>query len=195
MENKSLEKRIAIKKKKPTFLRQDGHKKVRLGNKWRRPKGGGNKVRLGYRGYRRKVTKGFKSPRDVRGLHKTGLEEIRVSRIEDIEGSDPVKQGIVIPKSVGQKKRIEIIHIAESKKITILSMKNTAEFIRKVEAEFEKKKKLKEEAKKKTKKKEEKTEKKEEKVKTKKTDKKELTEKEKKLLEKKEKDRILTQKK
>ena len=50
MVNKSLELRKDIKKKKPTFLRQDGHKKKRLGNKWRRPTGTDNKVRLGLRG-------------------------------------------------------------------------------------------------------------------------------------------------
>ena len=64
--------RAQMKGKKPEFIRQDAHKKPGLGWKWRRPKGITSKMRLHLKGYRRIVKKGYRSPKDVRGLTKDG---------------------------------------------------------------------------------------------------------------------------
>ncbi len=206
MEKKSNETLLAIrrqlKRKKPTFLRQDGHKKVRLGSKWRKPKGIDNKMRLNLRGYRRNVTIGWRSPTKVRGLDRSGLEVVRVDNIAKLEGLDPAVQGIIISSSVGEKKRVEIARLALSRSINIFNIKDAAAYIKEFEEAIkqkkEKKEKDKKEKEKKEKQKKEQAKKKEEEEKKKKDKEgeksiEELAE-EAKDIEKKEKDRILTQK-
>lgn len=202
MEKKSnnLEIRKLLKAKKPKFLRQDGHKKLRLGNKWRRPKGIQNKVRLNIRGYRKRITVGYKSPADVRGFHRTGLEMIKISSIKELKTLNPKTQGAVISNTVGQKKKLAICEEAKKLNIKILNIKSE-DFIKNVKEKLEKKKEAKEKAMKDKEKKEaEKKKKAEEKAKKEKDEAAEksiedkLDEKEEKNQEKKEKDKILTQK-
>jgi len=190
---KSLELRKKIKAKKPKFLRQDTHKKTRLKKKWIRPKGWQSKIRLGKRGYRKAVTPGYGSPNDVKGIHKTGLEMINVSSIKDINDIDPKTQGIIIGRTVGLRKKFDLIKKAQEKSITILNIKNPEEFVKTKQDMMAKKKEEK------TKKTEEKTKKKAEAAKKAKEKEKEelaekVTEEEKKDQEKKEKDKTLTKK-
>jgi len=203
MENKSNELLIrkSSKSKKPQFIRQDGHKKLRLGKKWRKPKGIQNKVRLGIRGYRRLVSVGFKAPASVRGLNKDGLEMIIVKNPAMVESLDATKQGIIISGTVGTKKKLQIIKIAKDKKIEILNIDGDA-FTKKIEDEIKKKqeKKLKKEKKAKEKKAEEKKKEQKKKEEEKKEETKTIESiadeaiEDKKKKEKKEKDKILTQK-
>ena len=83
-----LEIRRRIKSRKPEFIRQDYHKKPGLKRKWRKPKGLHSKLRLNKRGKYKKVSKGYRSPWQVRGLHKTGLEERIVNNIKQLDGLD-----------------------------------------------------------------------------------------------------------
>lgn len=175
------------KSKKPDFVRQDCHK-VRLKRKWRRPRGLQSKVRLGFRGRHKKVSSGYRSPKSVRGLHKSGLKEVIVTSLKDIEDVSKKTNGAIISAKLGAKKKYKIVKKLVDKQITILNIKDVAEYLKSVESKLnerkEKRKKLKA---KKEKKKTVKTKKKE-----KLTDK--LTEEEKKKEEKKEKDKILTKK-
>jgi len=201
MEKKSkLESRRLLKKRKPTFLRQDGHKKVKLGQKWRKPKGIQNKMRLHKRGYRRSVSKGFKSPREIRGTSRTGLQIVPVFNMNDIANIDNKVQGALVSSGVGRKIRVDICKFAIEKNITILNIKDPAKFVKETEQEIQKKKEQKKkvsaEKEKKQKEKEAKAEKKEKEAKKEDKaeesieDKLEDTKKE----EKKEKDKILTKK-
>lgn len=189
MANKLLEHRKLIKGKKPKFLRQDGHKKSRLAQNWRNPRGIDNKVRLNIRGYRRSPSVGWKSPIEVKDLHTSGLEMVRVHTTDEISKIDTSKQGILIGRTVGQKKKIDIVRLAVSKHVKILNMKDPAAFLKEAEAELAKKQAKKKETKKKeeTKKAPEKEDKKEESIEDKLEDAKEQ--------EKKEKDKILTKRK
>ncbi len=179
-----------IKARKPKFSRQDSHKKKKLGNKWKRPKGLHSKMRLQKKGYKRSVKTGYGTPTKIRGLYKN-LERIFVSNVDDLKNIDEKKQGVIISSTVGIKKRIEIMKEAEKLKIKNLNIKSPKDYIKKIEEKIEEKKKDKE-----TKKKE-KEEKKKEAKKEKKLEKeveKELSEEEQKELAKKEKDKVLTKK-
>jgi large subunit ribosomal protein L32e len=153
--NNALDARKLLKSKKPTFLRQDGHKKIRLGNKWRKPKGLQNKMRLNKRGYRKSVSVGYKSPRLVKGFDKSGLEIINITKIDLLESVDPKTQGIVISGNIGQKKKIEIVKIAIKKSITILNIKDPEKYITDINEKLSKKKEQKDKSKKVKNKKEE----------------------------------------
>ncbi len=193
-----------IKKKKPTFTRQDSHKKKRVGKKWRRPKGLQSKMRLGFKGYKKSIKIGYGSPRAVKGLESNGLRGVKVCSVLDMAALDPSKDGAIIASSVGIRKKVGILKEAKQKKIKIINIKDSEKFLKEVEELFKKKKEKKEEKVKEKKKKKEEKEKKaiekgKEEGKEEKKEEKEtiesLAEKEdKKVEEKKELDKMLTKK-
>jgi len=206
---KLLEIRARLKSKRPRFLVQDAHKRGELPAKWRKPRGVQSKLRLGKKGRRKKPSQGFRSPRLVRGLHKTGLKLLRVCSLKELD-TLPKGVGIIISSKLGHKKRLEIIKKAEQLKIKIVNIK-PEEFLKRVEKKRAEKLEKKEEKGKKVVKKEKKEKKKiekkekeevgkeevkkeEEKKKEKeeKKEEKELTEEERKETEKKEKDKLLS---
>ena len=135
-----IELRKRIKKKKPAFIRQDAHKKKRIGLKWRKPRGLHSKVRLGLKGYRKKISKGYKSPSLIKGFHSSGLKVVAVSSVKDINKIKNEEEGIIIKKQVGLKKKIEIIKKAIEKSIKILNIKEPSTFLAVAEEKLKKKK-------------------------------------------------------
>lgn len=189
MEKKDLlELRKKAKAKKPNFIRQDAHKKAEISKKWRRPKGFQSKMRLHKKGYRKSPSQGYRSPSIVRGLDPSGFVPVMVSAKKDFEKLDVKKQGAIIAKAVGMKKRVELVNYAKEKGIIVLNIKDFDKFLAKVNE------KLKEEKEKRKEKKKEKEEKKEAKPKKKEALAEKLTEEEKKEQEKKEQDKLLTKK-
>ncbi len=206
-----LELRKKIKNKKPKFIRQDAHKKKKISKRWRKPKGLHSKMKNRLKGYRRMPSQGYRSPKKVRHLHKSGLKQIIIKSINDIENiKDNKEVGVVLSSSIGKKKKIQILNKCKDLKIEVLNIKDVDKFIKKIEAEIKKRKESKAKKKKekdtkkkdrekKAKEKEEK-EKKEEKTDAKKESEEDLADKiekeeEKKKKEKQEKDKILTKKK
>ena len=119
-----LKTRATIKSRKPTFRRQDAHKKNEIKSTgWRRPRGLHSKMRENRRGYRRKISIGWKSPALVRGLHPTGLLPVLVHNVEDLARIDSTTQGAIIGSSVGGRKRMAILTAAKGK-LTILNIKD-----------------------------------------------------------------------
>jgi large subunit ribosomal protein L32e len=181
---KLLETRKQIKSKKPGFIRQDAHKKERLKKKWRKPRGLQSKIRLGVAGKARAVSQGYRSPKKVRGLHKSGLQQSLIRTISDLDSLSPKVNCLIISTTLGNKKKIEVMKQAKQKGFEIANIKNPEGYIKKVEDAINLKKKTKE----KTKEKEKtaKINKKKTKEETKDGDKKEV--------EKKEKEKLLTKK-
>jgi len=188
-----LELREKIKNKKPDFVRQEYKRRKTLAEKWRKPKGLQSKMRRKFKGRRKSPSTGYGSPKEIKGFDVSGLKQIYVNSINDLENVDAKEEGIILSTRIGLRKKIEIIKKATEKKIKILNIKNTEEFLKKVE---EQRKKDKEKREEKTKEKEKKKKEKEKKVAEKKKEKlsEKLTEEEKKEKEKKEQDKLLTQK-
>jgi large subunit ribosomal protein L32e len=134
-----LELKKAIKRKKPDFIRQDSHKKKRLGRKWRKPKGLHSKMRVRKRGYRKCVSKGYGSPKEVRHLSNKGVKGIIVYNQNQLEEIKSDKEGIIIGKSVGLKKKIEICKKAKEKGIIVLNIKNVDNYLKQIEEKLRKK--------------------------------------------------------
>ena len=184
----SLKIRAAIKRKKPHFIREESSKIKKLSRiGWRKPRGWHNKMRHGFKGHRRCVEVGWGSPREVKGLHRSGMEMVVVFNPKQLEAINSEKQGIIIGSTVGARKKIEIINAALKNKIAILNYREPVKFI---ESTMQALKQAKEEREKKKeqKKKKEAAPKKsiEQKV-----EKPELTDEEKKKEEKKEMDKLL----
>jgi len=189
-----IQKRTELKRKKPNFIRQDSHKKRRLEQIWRRPRGSGSKMRINLKGYHRKLQVGWGSPCEVKGFEKNGLKPVIVNNVEDLNIIDPKTETAVISSGVGNKKKMAIVEAAVQKKITISNVKHPDKFMTEMKAQFEGKKKEKLKIKEEREKKKEAIKKESEKKKAKEDDKKKqeaTTEEEKKTEEKKEKDKML----
>ncbi len=109
------------KSKKPSFRRHDSHKKKKLDESWRRPRGLHNKLRKRIAAKGAIVQAGYSSPKEVKGLHPSGYEEVLVHRPKDVEGVDVANQAIRIGSSVGTRKRLDIEKKAEELDIKVLN--------------------------------------------------------------------------
>ena len=186
MNQNLLEVRRNLKERKPEFIRQDSPKRMKVGFKWRKPKGIHSKIRHHFKGRRKMPSPGFKSPLKVRGLHASGLKIVNVSSVNEVQKIKKNTEGIIISKSVGAKKRLEILKKAKELNITILNL-NVDEHIKKIEDMINSKKpKTEKEANKEIKEKSVKESKEQ------KEEKQEASDKTKKEAEKKERDKLLT---
>ncbi len=113
--------RRMLKRKKPAFLRQNWFRFPRLGEKWRRPRGRHSKLRKHEKGKGFLPKPGYRSPKLVRGLHPSGLEEVRVFNPKELANLDPKRHAVRIASQVGKKKRAEIMKKAEELGLRVLN--------------------------------------------------------------------------
>jgi len=112
------------KRSKPKFLRNDWHKKIKLGStvkknrKWKGAKGRHNKLRLNRKGHSQRPKVGWGAEGKVKGFID-GVEKVRVENLADLE-TIKKGQGALIGR-VGKKKREEILKKAGEMKIKILN--------------------------------------------------------------------------
>ena len=107
-------------RKKPNFVRQDAHKKSKLGTKWRKPRGLQSKLRLSFRGHGVDPNPGYGAPRATKGQIK-GLEPVTVANVAGLEGLDKAKQGVIVSRTVGNRSRAAIMKKALELGLTVLN--------------------------------------------------------------------------
>lgn len=118
------EKNNGTKRNKPKFLRNDWHKKIKLGStvkkkrKWKGAKGRHNKLRLNKKGHSQRPKVGWGADTSAKNF----IRGIRAVRIENIKELKTLKKdaGIIIG-AVGKRKREAIITKAKEMKIKILN--------------------------------------------------------------------------
>ncbi|MEM4598354.1 MAG: eL32 family ribosomal protein [Candidatus Diapherotrites archaeon] len=119
----SKTKKLIKKKRKPTFRGHFGKRSVRRKskekwNKWRYPKGAdfnfekadGKKPRSGYR-----------TPKKIRGLHPSGLKEVLINNLKELEQIKDTNCVVRISGKVGLKKRAILIKKALEKKLKVIN--------------------------------------------------------------------------
>jgi large subunit ribosomal protein L32e len=131
---------LKLKRKKPKFAMQDFHKKRRLKNKWKKPKGLDSKMRFMLRGYRGRISVGYKSPKIIFGLNKDGLKGILIKSANDLHNIKEKYEAAIISKKVGAKRRLDIIRLAQKMSIKIMNIKDVDDYIKKIEERIKKKK-------------------------------------------------------
>lgn len=117
----ALGKRRRQKRNRPSFKRQDHHKKKRVPTSWRRPQGSHSKRRKQVKGKGATAGVGHRSPTEARGLHPSGFEEVLVHRPEDLDGLDADTQAVRIAGGVGGRKRERIEERALDEEIRVLN--------------------------------------------------------------------------
>ena len=122
-----MPKKAPSKRKIPKFRRQESWRYKRVTDRWRKPHGIDSKMRKHVKGWPASPTTGYRSAKNIRGLHPSGFVETRVQTITDLNGLDPELQAIRIARTVGARKRVEIMALAEEKGIHVLNPRATRE--------------------------------------------------------------------
>lgn len=135
--------RKQIKKRKPTYKRVQANQFAKLRNdlKWRRPKGMGNKDRRNRKGHIGTLKVGYGSPKAVKSMNRAGLFEALVHNVEDLKALDNKTHIAVIGRSVGGRKRIEMLQHAKTQKIAVDNVKDIDKTIEELQAKGKSKKK------------------------------------------------------
>ncbi len=97
--------RVRTRHNKPAFKRRGLHRKAKLADVWRRPRGLHNKQRRQFRAKGALPRPGYGSPAAIRGMHPSGYAEVRVFTPAELAGLNPEIQAVRIGGSVGNRKR------------------------------------------------------------------------------------------
>jgi len=103
-------------------------------------------MRKKVKGWPKSPEVGYRTPKEMRGLHPSGYEEVLVRNMDDVRKVDPKTQAIRIAHNVGARKRVEISAIADELKVQVLNPKRAVE----LEEELEEVEEIGEEEKKET---------------------------------------------
>ena len=123
--------------KRPHFVREESWRYKRVKESWRSPRGKTSRVRRSKEGWPPVVKIGYARPKARRGEHPSGLKEIMVHRLKDLEGIDPKTQAARIAHTVGERKRVEILDQARKANIRVFNpgIKKEAEAVPEVTAQ------------------------------------------------------------
>ena len=106
---------------RPKFHRQEWFRYKKFGDEWRKPQGGQSKLRRHF-GYRWNLPSvGYRGPREVRGLHPSGFQEVLIHNERQLEGLDPAKQAVRVAHGVGSRKRELIEKTCDDKGLRVLN--------------------------------------------------------------------------
>jgi len=116
--------RVRTRHNKPAFKRRGLHRKVKLADVWRRPRGLHNKQRRQFKAKGALPRPGYGSPAAVRGMHPSGYAEVLVFTPADLAGLNPETQAVRIAGSVGNRKRGAIQERALELGLKVLNAKD-----------------------------------------------------------------------
>jgi len=108
-------------RKKPKFLRQGTTYLKKIKKVWRRPRGTHTKLKVREKSKGFMPNPGYGAPRELRYLHPSGLREILIQNLKDLEKINKEKEAIMIAHTIGERKRKIIVDKANELKIKILN--------------------------------------------------------------------------
>ena len=109
-------------KKKPRFRRTQCALYKGLSRKgWRWPSGKHNKIRERKKGKGAVPTIGYGAERGLRYLHPSGLEDILVLTLGDIERIDPKRQAARISARIGKREKALLFEELKKRNVLVLN--------------------------------------------------------------------------
>lgn len=120
---RALKLRNAMNGSRPRFVRRNWWQFDRFGkdHSWRKARGQHSKQRKGKAHAPPIVKVGYRGPKEARGLHPSGFEEVLVHNADDLDEIDPDTQAARIASGVGKRKRVTIIEKAQDEGIHVLN--------------------------------------------------------------------------
>lgn len=120
---RALKIRKAIKDQRPNFVRRNWWQFARFDkdHSWRKPRGTHSKMREDRKHAPARVKIGYRGPKEARGLHPSGFEDVLIHNTDDLEELDPDTQAARIASGVGKRKRITIIEKAQDMGVHVLN--------------------------------------------------------------------------
>jgi large subunit ribosomal protein L32e len=116
-----LKVRKKLNQNRPKFNAFESWRFVKVKLRWRRPRGIDNKMRTNEKGWPKVANIGWGGPATVRGLHPTGKEEVLINNVNDLKTINNDTQVARISRTVGGKKRTQILEEAEKLGVKILN--------------------------------------------------------------------------
>ena len=108
------------KRKKPHFMVKSAHYSARVQERWRFPGGRHSPIRQQHRWKPPLVRIGYGSPRQIRGQHPSGVHPVVVRSIADLQRLDTSRQGALLARSLGGRKRFLLLQEAQKKGLSVL---------------------------------------------------------------------------
>lgn len=109
-------------RKRKTFTRRNANRLKRLRTGWRKPKGRHSKIRRKKKSIGSMPNKGYMSSKAIKGLHPSGLPEVRIENFSDVEKlENNAKVAARIAAGIGNRKKTRIVEMLNQKKIKILN--------------------------------------------------------------------------
>lgn len=121
VDKRLLREREKMRKSRPKFRRQESWRYKRLKKNWRKPIGIDNAMRHHKRGIPTIVRIGYRGPKAVRGLTRSGKEEVMVHNPKELEIVDKDTQIARISSTVGVKKKVDITNRADELGVKIIN--------------------------------------------------------------------------
>ncbi len=120
---RALKIRKRLNDNRPNFVRRNWWQFPRFDkdHSWRRPRGTHSKMREDRGGAPKRVKVGFRGPKQARGLHPSGFEDVLVHNTQELDELDPDTQAARIASTVGKRKRIQIVEQAQEMGIHVLN--------------------------------------------------------------------------
>lgn len=110
-----------MKSRKPQFRRPESWRYKRLNTGWRRPKGIDSKIRQREKSFPPMPSIGYRSPARLRNLHPSGLQDVLVHTIDQLDGLHPTVHAVRIASRVGDRKRLTILERADDLGLRVLN--------------------------------------------------------------------------
>ncbi len=127
---------------KPEFVVKESNFNAGVKVRWRFPRGRHSKVRQMHCGRPAMPNPGYGAPAEVRGLHQSGLEMVVVRNVQELQLVNQKTQGAIVAASVGNKKKLSLLELAQQKKITLLNVKDASAAVKKLQSDFAERKEL-----------------------------------------------------
>ncbi len=121
VDKRLLREREKMRKSRPKFRRQESWRYKRLKKNWRKPVGIDNAMRHHKRGIPTIVRVGYRGPKAVRGLTRSGKEEVMVHNPKELEIVNKETQIARISSTVGVKKKVDITNRADELGVKIIN--------------------------------------------------------------------------
>ena len=131
-----MELRKNINKKRPSFRRVESWRHKRVKDPWRKARGIDSRTRIKSKSGVKSPGKGYRGPKQIRGIHPSGYEEVRVETIKEIENLSNNKHVLKISSNLGAKKRMALIDYSKRRGFRILNIGISQREIDQLEAQL-----------------------------------------------------------